>query len=214
MGFAGDNRVRRLFRRWLSLVSEMTESATRPGKRERLICAAADLMHTQGVQRTTLAQVAESADVPPGNVYYYFKTFDDLVEAVVDARLEDIRNNLAALERRRTPRSRLKGLAELWNDSAAIVSESGCPIGSLSSELNKFHDRKAAHAVALLRTVIDFVERQFRELGRRDAAGLSVTMVARIQGAALLSNTFGDPDLLSSEVRRIDRWIDELAAES
>ena len=42
------------------------------------------LIHEQGVQRTTLADIAERADVPLGNVYYYFKTKDDLIGAVVD----------------------------------------------------------------------------------------------------------------------------------
>ncbi|MBO0730160.1 MAG: helix-turn-helix transcriptional regulator, partial [Acidimicrobiaceae bacterium] len=59
----------------------MTDSATRPkaGKRERLVAAARDVCHRQGVEKTTLADIAEAADVPVGNVYYYFKTKDDLV---------------------------------------------------------------------------------------------------------------------------------------
>jgi hypothetical protein len=36
-------------------------------------------------------------------------------------------------------------------------------------------------------------------------------MMARIQGAALLANTFGDPSLMKAEVRRIERWLDELS---
>jgi hypothetical protein len=36
-------------------------------------------------------------------------------------------------------------------------------------------------------------------------------MMSRIQGAALLANTFGDASLLKAEVRRIERWLDELA---
>ena len=51
------------------------------GKHERLIASARALLHEQGVQRTTLAEVAERAQVPPGNVYYYFKTKDELVAA-------------------------------------------------------------------------------------------------------------------------------------
>ena len=64
----------------------MTDSSVhdRGGKRERLVASAGDLLHRQGVMATTLAQVAEAADVPPGNVYYYFKTKDDLVRAVID----------------------------------------------------------------------------------------------------------------------------------
>ena len=61
----------------------MTDSPRTSGKRERLVASAAALFHHQGVQRTTLAEVATDADVPLGNVYYYFKTKDDLVAAVI-----------------------------------------------------------------------------------------------------------------------------------
>ena len=76
-------------------MSEMTDSelaafpaadvTRRPGKRERLIAAAAELLHQQGVERTTLADIAKAADVPVGNVYYYFKTKDDVIAAVIEA---------------------------------------------------------------------------------------------------------------------------------
>lgn len=39
----------------------------------------------------------------------------------------------------------------------------------------------------------DWAEVQFRELGRRDAAELAVTLLAGVQGAALLADTFRDP---------------------
>jgi AcrR family transcriptional regulator len=189
----------------------MDDSGARPGKRERLVAAAAELLHRQGAERTTLAQIAELADVPPGNVYYYFKSFAELVEAVIEQHRLEIRTLLATLGDRRTPRARLKGLAENWAASADLVAANGCPIGSLCSELNKLHNATSDHAGQMLRELLEFVERQFRELGRRDPMGHAHTMMARIQGAALLANTLSDPDVLRSEVRRIDRWLDEVA---
>src|SRR5881394_889924 len=108
---------------------------TRPGKRERLIASAGELLHRQGVQGTTLAEIAAAADVPPGNVYYYFKTRDDLVSAVIESRAEEIRKLLRSLERRSSPGARLKGLINSWADVAELVAAHGCPLGSLSSEL-------------------------------------------------------------------------------
>ena len=43
------------------------------------------VMHQQGVERTTIADIAQAADVPVGNVYYYFKTKDELIDAAVDS---------------------------------------------------------------------------------------------------------------------------------
>ena len=42
-------------------------------KRVRLVDAAKALIHKQGFNLSTLADIAQEADVPLGNVYYYFK---------------------------------------------------------------------------------------------------------------------------------------------
>ncbi|TCK18145.1 TetR family transcriptional regulator [Thiogranum longum] len=42
-------------------------------KRERLISAADKLILQQGFKQNTLADIANDARVPLGNVYYYFK---------------------------------------------------------------------------------------------------------------------------------------------
>jgi AcrR family transcriptional regulator len=62
----------------------MTDSArSEKGKRDRLVAAARELIHRQGIEKTTIADIARAADVPAGNVYYYFKTKDDLIEAAI-----------------------------------------------------------------------------------------------------------------------------------
>jgi TetR/AcrR family transcriptional regulator, transcriptional repressor for nem operon len=186
-------------------------STTEAGKRERLIESAKELMHEQGVHTTTLADIAERADVPLGNVYYYFKTKDDLVEAVVDGRVEEVRALLSRLERRKTPRARLKGLTANWAEAAQLVAESGCPLGSLCSELAKGSADAPALGAEVFGVLSAWAEAQFRELGQRDAADLALMMISGIQGAALLSNSFRDASIMTREVRQLDRWIDSLA---
>lgn len=188
----------------------MTNSQ-RGDKRERLVASATGLLHRQGVHRTTLADIASAAEVPLGNVYYYYKTREDLVDAVIKRWQSTLGEQLSRLGERRTPRGRLKGLAELWTAQAETIAEDGCPLGGLTYELNKGHDALASHARELLGTVVDWTEAQFREIGLRDPRGLAVHLVSGIQGATLLANTFGDASLLRAEVRRLERWIDDLA---
>lgn len=188
-----------------------TASPARPPKRERLVESARDLLYEQGVQRTTLAQIAERADVPPGNVYYYYKTRDELVRAVIDSRIARIRQVLDDIDRRTTPKARLKALAATWVDAAPEVTAHGCPVGSLACELSKDQNELSAEGARMIRDIIDWMERQFRELGRRDAPALAVTMLAAIQGAALLANTLRDEALFHREIRRIRRWVDDVA---
>src|SRR5258708_1496393 len=85
----------------------------RPGKRERLVAAAIQLLHQQGIEKTTLVDIALAADVPAGNVYYYFKTKDEIIEAVVDAHVQRSKALLASIDQcHRSPRARLKAFVE------------------------------------------------------------------------------------------------------
>jgi len=189
----------------------MTDLVQAQGKRERLIAAARTLYHEQGVHPTTLAEVAERADVPPGNVYYYFKTKEDLVRAVVDDYVGQADSLRAELDRLRTPTSRLKGLTRGWLDVADTVADHGCPVGGLSAELNRC-DGALGHAGAeILGRITEWAEAQFRQLGRRDGRDLAMALMSGIQGSALLANTFHDATIMSRQARYLERWLDSLA---
>jgi len=190
----------------------MTDSTAhgRGGKRERLVASAGDLLHRNGVAATTLAQVAEAADVPPGNVYYYFKTKDDLVRAVVDARSDQVRAMLDSLGTRRGPAARLKALAHQWVDMRELVARYGCPFGTLVAELDRRDDGLDRHAAKPIELILDWAEGQFREMGRSDGRELAVSFFASVQGGALLANALRDPEIMTGHVRHLERWLDTL----
>jgi TetR/AcrR family transcriptional regulator, transcriptional repressor for nem operon len=192
----------------------MTDSAVqvqRPGKRERLVAAARQVLHEQGVERTTLADIAVAAGVPVGNVYYYFKTKDQLVEAALNAHGSNLQAELSVLDRRRTPQARLKGLIRALVDQRELAAKYGCPFGTLACELDKRTDGLDRTAAEVLSIMVDWAEQQFRAMGHTDARDLAVALVAAYQGISLLTNTFRDPDLMAREGRRLERWIDSLA---
>ena len=188
----------------------MTDSRTerRPSKRERLIAGTRRAIYEQGVEKTTIADIARAADVPVGNVYYYFKTKDELVEAAIDGYAADVRALLESLERHRTPQARLRALVRALTEQREIAAQYGCPMGSLCSELDK--RAEPLDCGHLLKLPIEWAERQFRLIGRRDARDLAFALIASYQGIALLTNTFRDPELMAREARRLERWIDSL----
>jgi TetR/AcrR family transcriptional regulator, transcriptional repressor for nem operon len=192
--------------------SDVMERTTqhKPDKRTRLVEGARLVLHQQGVEATSLADIAEAADVPVGNVYYYFKTKDDLVQAVIDAHARDVESMLASFERHRTPKARLKAFVGALSEQGELAARYGCPQGTLCSELDKREDDLPGAGARLMQLPIDWAEKQFRELGRRDARDLAVAMIASYQGISLLTNTFRDPELLRREARRLERWIDSL----
>ena len=183
----------------------------RPGKRERLVAAATRLIHQQGVERTTLADIAALADVPAGNVYYYFKTKDDVLASVVEAHAQQTKSTLAGIDaRHRSPKSRLKALVRAFAAQKETVALYGCPFGTLCSELDKRVGDPRFEVAQLLSLPIEWAEGQFRALGRRDAHDLALDLMAAYEGSALLANTMRDPSVLSRAARRLDRWIDAL----
>jgi TetR/AcrR family transcriptional repressor of nem operon len=181
-------------------------------KRQRLVDSARRMVYHQGVERTTLADVATEADVAVGNIFYYFKSKDELVDAVVEGYCGEGEEWLARLDRRRTPRSRLKGFVEGLDAIRDSISQYGCQIGTLASELNKRCGTEASSgSQELLGSVVDWAERQFREMGQSDARDLAVTLVAAYQGTAVLTHSLRDPELMHRQSRRLLRWIDDVA---
>jgi TetR/AcrR family transcriptional repressor of nem operon len=198
-------------------VTNSSESGPRPagapgGKRERLIAAAQRMLYQHGAEKTTLAEIAAEAGVPLGNVYYYFKTKDALVSAVLDSLGQTYDTMSARLDQHATPADRLKALVSGWVGRRDQLASYGCPIGSLSSELDKRDDALRAQAATVLSKLIVWAEAQFQAMGRPDARELGVALVAAYQGIALVANTLRDPGLVAGEGARLERWIDELAA--
>jgi AcrR family transcriptional regulator len=185
----------------------------RPGKRERLVAAAYELVYRQGVERTTLADMAQAADVPVGNVYYYFKTKDDIIAAVVHTHVLQIESTLAELEgRHRSPRARLKAFVRFLAEHADAIADYGCLHGTLCSDLAKRAEGSDPHAAWLMQIQLDWAEQQFHAMGRRDADDLAVELLVSYQGSAVLTNALGQPDLMARQARRLEKWIDALPA--
>src|SRR5439155_25540642 len=103
-------------------------------KRDRLVNAAKIMFYQQGVTCTTLADIAQQAQVPLGNVYYHFRTKEALVEAVIQAHLQEVQSLFAQLDRHPDPLQRLLGLLAAERASGHTLARYGCPYGSLSQE--------------------------------------------------------------------------------
>lgn len=179
-------------------------------KRRRLTAAAAQVLHEQGVERTTLADIARAADVPLGNVYYYYKTKDELVRAALTEHSTHLDELTEALDQLADPRDRLKALIEAWVGRRDVAARYGCPTGTLAVELDKRDDGLDAKAGAVIQRLLDWTGDQFRALGLPDPDGLALTLVAGYQGMSLMANALRDPSVMTREGRRLSNWLDTL----
>lgn len=181
-------------------------------KWESLVRAASTLFHRQGYEHTSLADIAEAAGVPLGNVYYYFKTREILLKAVLDMRLAEARAARARLESLPDPRERLLAFVSGFENSIEESTAYGCPAGGLCQEINKQGGAAADEAANLLRDGLEWVATQFRSMGYRDAQArdFASRLVAARQGSILLANTFKDPRYIRQETARLKEWLKDL----
>src|SRR3954470_1848048 len=118
----------------------------RGDKWKSLVEAASTLFHRQGYEQTSLADIASAAAVPLGNVYYYFKTRDELLKAVLDERLRGMQARRAEVEALTSPRDRLLAFVGRFEERAEEFTAYGCPMSGLCQETNKHGGEVAAEA--------------------------------------------------------------------
>src|SRR5258707_4228086 len=102
-----------------------------------MLQTAVKLAYRHGFRTTSLADIAEAAKVPVGNVYYYFKTKDEIGEAIVEQRLLEFRTLQEQWNQKGSPKERLLACIENTFENRDLLARGGCPVGTLCSELHK-----------------------------------------------------------------------------
>jgi AcrR family transcriptional regulator len=181
-------------------------------KRDRLVEAAKTLFYHQGVTRTTLADIAERAEVPLGNVYYHFRTKDALIEAVVQAHVQELQSMFARWEHFSDSRQRLLALLETARDEGHVLARYGCPHGSLCQELDKEDSQLADVAAQIFQVYLDWAETQFLLLGKteQEARDLAIDLISSLQGTYVLTASFRSSELLERKLQRLEMWVRSL----
>lgn len=183
----------------------------RTDKRALLLEAANALVYRQGYNQTTLADIAKEAGVPLGNVYYYFKTKEDIGKALIEHRGTFYASLISQWEQATDPKQRLLALVEMVAEQRELLANSGCPIGSLCQELHKEGGPLADRAASLLEAILTWSEKQFQMMGKKKQAfDLALQLVSALQGASLLTHTFNRPELITRETGRLKDWIASL----
>lgn len=180
------------------------------GNRQRIIDAADSLFYRRGYNQTSFQDISDATGIPRGNFYYYFKTKDEILGAVVNTRVEELTGLLDRCEAQtEDARERLLLFSNVLDFNRDDVIESGCPVGSLSSELAKddpaLHD-KSRQVFVLLR---DWIKRQFEATGLSNADDLAMDLLAKLQGVTVMACAFKDIDYVKRSHREIKNWINE-----
>jgi AcrR family transcriptional regulator len=189
----------------------MHMARTHIDKRSRLVSAAVGLAYQNGFGATSLADIARKAEVPLGNVFYYFKTKDEIGEAIVEQRLEQLSAQRQRWSEAGSPKDRLCACVQGVFENKDSLAQHGCAVGTFCSELHKAGGSIATRATEIFAQHLAWIESQFRELGKgKDSKGLAVHLLSAMQGASVLAHTFHDSGLVATETKRLKSWIRSL----
>ena len=181
--------------------------------RQRIVEAANRLFYHKGYNQTSFSDVVLAAGVPRGNIYYYFRTKDEILEAAIRYRTERIAQMLDGWTGTyRTPIERLHRFIDILSDSAESIMRYGCPMGSLNTELGKDQGESQEQAENLFKVFESWLTDQFAELGYAGRAReLALRLMSRGQGISLMAHVHDDPAFLRREKEHLGRWLDQLA---
>jgi AcrR family transcriptional regulator len=176
--------------------------------RTRLLQAAENTTYRYGFANTALADIVKEAKVPLGNVHYYFKTKEEIGDAIVALRLSRFRRLLQELDQADSPKERLCGFVQIKIKNCESLARSGCPVGTLCSELHKTGGAVAKKSTMLLAEALAWMYAQSKALGKgADSRGLAVHLLSAAQGVSLLAHNFHDASLIEMEAARLKQWI-------
>jgi TetR/AcrR family transcriptional regulator, transcriptional repressor for nem operon len=177
--------------------------------RDQIVEAADRLFYRQGYEHTSFSDIAGAVNISRGNFYYHFKTKDEILDAVIGARLIATRTMLERWEiGGRDPSERIRSFIDILIANRADIKRYGCPVGTLCSELAKLDHASQSEANKLFTLFRTWLRRQFVRLGRAaDADALAMHLLARSQGIATLASAFRDEKFIKHEVQQLHDWL-------
>lgn len=183
----------------------------RNDKRSRLVGAADQLFHEQGINNTTLANIAQLANVPLGNVYYYFKSKDSIVLAVIGYRKQLIQRELEEINLIPNATSRLISFVKNFILNKERIASYGDVLGSLCLELGKKGGSIAQAASTLMQELLNWSEEQFKSMGKaEESRKFAHKFISRLQGLSLLTLAFNSADFMDEESDQIISWLETI----
>ena len=180
--------------------------------RDNIVEAADMLFYRYGFDHTSFADIADTVRISRGNFYYHFKSKDEILDAVIAARLTTTRAMLKQWESDGDhPAERIRSFIHILIVNRADIKRYGCPLGTLSAELAKLNHSAQGEAKALFTLFRTWLRKQFTLLGHKaDADALAMHLLARSQGVATLANAFHSEKFIKQEVQKMCDWLDSI----
>lgn len=177
--------------------------------RDQIVAQADDLFYRHGFASTSFADIAAAVGISRGNFYHHFKSKDEILDAVIEARMQRTQGMLESWETLGSePGDRMRSFIRILIRNQSKIMRHGCPVGSLCTELVKLDHPAQQAATGVFTLFREWLSRQFVALGlEAEADALALHLLARSQGIATLAQAYGDAAFVEREVELLCEWV-------
>ena len=181
--------------------------------RQQIVKAADQLFYQKGYNLTSFSDIATVSEIPRGNLNYHFKTKDEVLLAVIQYRVNEMKQMLQNWdEQYKTPTERLKRYAQIVSNVKNEVIQYGCPMGTLNSELGKVQQDLQDVTKEQFDVFEQWIKKQFQAMGcSKNAVELTMHLMVWTQGISTMAYIHQDVRLIQREVKSIINWLESLA---
>ena len=193
-------------------------SPVQSNTRERIVDAAMELFAFHGYGPTGLSEIARKADVQSGSLYHFFPTKEELLQAVLERRKQQLWPEVLqpVWDRFDDPIERVFKLLDQYRQMLQITEFShGCPIGNLAIELTESHPNSRGLIAENFDNWLRAIEQCFLEAARRlpehvEPRRLAIFVLTTMEGAVMLARTYRDFRAYDAAIASLREYIDAL----
>jgi len=189
-----------------------------PRTRDRIVTAAADLFHRHGFQATSLAKIQERADVRGGSLYYFFRSKEELLQAVLERYCDLLDATIIdpAFVGSEDPIERVFLILDRYRATLLATDFAlGCPIGNLAIEMvdsgAEVRERLKGDFELWAQRIEGCLEAASDRLPEEvDRTRLAGFVLAVMEGAILLARGHGEIKPFDDAIAQLRDYFDRL----
>jgi AcrR family transcriptional regulator len=186
--------------------------------RDKLVEAARQLFLVKGYEATGVAEILREAGVNSGSLYYFFKTKEDLLLAVLDLYVEMLYPAVMdpVFSQVGDPIERVFSVLQGYRQMLIITScRQGCPIGNLALEMSEKSEAAREKIALNFRNWRKAIEGCLRDAADRfppgaDFEGMSVFILTVMEGAVMQARAHRSLEPYDTSVKGLREYIDRM----
>ena len=131
-------------------------------KHDRILDALQTLLQTRSLQTISVSEIAQTAEIGKGSIYYYFPSKDSILEALIERSYEEPLKTAKVLADQRdiSPFTRMAMIFQACRNSSSQFLQSQNRTAADAPEKAFLHQRYVSHIVSELKPVLAEIIRQ------------------------------------------------------